>query len=111
MGVKIVDIPFLPEWEEPMRSELKRCTTRSKRYGKPGDQFLAFGMKFELLAVDRVCLALVAQLLWVAEGCLSAEHFMEEWARIHPRRGFQPHDVRWVHQFVCIDPSGKDHGE
>ena len=100
----MIDIPFLAMWEDAMVAGVKTCTTRSKRYGKPGDRFVAFGRTFELVDVQKKCLGDVADGLWQQEGCHSPQEFRAVWSKIHPRRQYQYWDMRWVHFFKLVPP-------
>jgi hypothetical protein len=45
-----VKIPFQERWRGAMLEQHKVCTSRNKRYGKPGDTFQAFDADFEIVA-------------------------------------------------------------
>ena len=51
-----IAIPFLPEFREAMLAERKTATSRTKRYGYPGDYFEQFGRLFILVDVYRISL-------------------------------------------------------
>jgi hypothetical protein len=101
--MRVIELPFLEMWEDAMLAGVKTCTTRSKRYGQAGDRFEAFGATFELLDVYRKTVGEVARGLWREEGCFSSEEFKTIWKRIHPRRGFQACDRKWVHRFRRVE--------
>jgi hypothetical protein len=82
-----VKIPFLPRFKEPMLKGTKTWTSRTKRYGEPGDTFDAFDNEFEILKVERRTLEDILE-HWKEEGCSSKEDAVEVWRRLHPRRGF-----------------------
>ena len=94
-----INIPFQESWREAVLDGRKVCTSRGKRYGKPGDTFGAFGQEFELLAVARVSLEDVSQHLFRQEGCSSPEELRAIWAELHPRKGFVPEKMVYVHWF------------
>lgn len=96
--MNFVTIPFRPEFREPMLAGIKRCTSRSKIMGKPGDYFLAFGKTFRLLSVTDVDLYSVS-LLWEEEGCTSRQHFIEIWNAIHPRKQYSDSQRTYLHRF------------
>lgn len=94
-----VNIPFQECWREAMLEERKVCTSRGRRYGKQGDIFRAFGIDFELLAVAKMPLKDVSDCLFRQEGCCSPEEFERIWAELHPRAGFVPEKLVYVHWF------------
>lgn len=102
-----VDIPFLPEWEVLMLTRKKSATSRTKRYGWPGDYFEAFGRTFILTSVVRKPLDHIAYYHYLEEGCNSNFEFKKIWERLHPRKGFVPGQKVYLHQFrlqgdLCI---------
>lgn len=98
----MIKIPFLPEWKELLLTGRKTHTCRSKSYGKPGDQFEAFGQVFELVSIEQKTLDAVRDNYWQQEGCNSPAEFVEVWNRIHPTRGFIGSNVRWLHEFKLV---------
>ena len=97
-----IAIPFLPEWGPAMIEGRKTCTTRTRKYGEPGDHFSAFGCLFQLTQVERMWLDNVLR-LWRQEGVASPEDFVKIWKRLHPRRGFDENWKVWVHHFEKIN--------
>jgi hypothetical protein len=93
-----VTIPFRPSFREAMLADIKTCTARSRRMADVGDRFLAFGAWFEIDGVTEESLAYVAD-CWQSEGCTSREHFIEVWNSIHPRRGYDPEEIVYLHRF------------
>jgi hypothetical protein len=93
-------LPFQPRWREAMLSGRKVCTSRSRRFGRPGDTFQAFGTGFELRAIERLPLLHVKDHLYLQEGCESPDEFQRAWNELHPRRGFVPEQPVYVHWFV-----------
>ena len=94
-----IDLPFRPYFEEPMLKDIKILTCRTSPKGRPGDVFRAFGAWFELLAVFRIHLGVIATDCFRQEGCASYQEFIERWKSIHPRTGFDPQQVVWAHLF------------
>jgi len=94
-----INIPFQERWREAILDGRKVCTSRGKRYGKPGDTFGVFGSEFELLAVAKVSLEDVSNHLFRQEGCRSPEEFQEIWVELHHRKGFAPEKMVYVHWF------------
>lgn len=100
-----IEIPF-NEWsKERLRLKTKLATTRNKRYGKIGDTFVVqwvhpnIDYEFELLAVFRLKLYDVASQLYYIEGANSPKDFRKVWEDIHPRAGWQPDKLVYVHLF------------
>jgi hypothetical protein len=94
-----IQIPFMEMFREKMLSGKKTWTSRTRKYGAPGDTFMAFGSTFELVNVMEMRLGVVAWLHHRDEGCNSQEEFVECWKQIHPRKGYVPSQVVWIHQF------------
>ena len=100
-----VSIPFQPEFETAMLSGWKRCTTRTKKYGREGDIFEAFGQNFRLVSVYELPLSAVLA-FYNQEGFKSPEAFIACWERLHPRKKWQPDQKVWIHWFERI-PKGR----
>jgi hypothetical protein len=95
-------LPFRPEFEDAIRSGRKTVTTRTRRYGKPGDILdTPFG-PVRLGRVERTLLAGVVPALYHEEGFDSPQEFIEMWTRLHPRKGFVPEQWVWVHEFEFL---------
>ena len=95
-------LPFRPEIEEPIRSGQKTMTTRTRRYGRLGDTLdTPFG-PVRLTGLLYRPLANVRDNFWRAEGVGSAEEFVETWVRLHPRKGFVPEQLVWLHEFKFL---------
>lgn len=97
-----VKISFLERFKDPLLSGEKTWTSRTKRYGKVGDTFDAFGATFEIQKVERSPLYYVAS-NFEEEGCKSFEDFVELWSKIHYRKGYVPSQVVWVHVFKKVE--------
>ncbi len=94
-----VTIPFQPYWFHKILTGLKTCTSRTKRYGRSGDRFSQFGANFTILSVEKHRLYYIANNLYKEEGCDSPEEFKGVWLELHPRKGWVPTQVVWVHFF------------
>jgi len=95
-------LPFRPEFEEAIRSGVKTMTSRTRRYGRVGDVLdTPFG-PVRLVRVDRLPLVDVACDRFGDEGFGTPVAFTEAWARIHPRKGFVPNQLVWVHEFELV---------
>ena len=99
---KEVKIPFQPEFKEPMLSSSKTMTTKTKKYGRPGDWFRAFGAIFELVEVYQTRLNLVAYTCYAEEGFSSSQEFRACWNKLHPNITFEEKPDRpvYLHRFV-----------
>ena len=95
---EVVSIPFKVRFREPLLNGTKVYTSRTKRMGKVGDTFQAFGATFEILSVEDVALHEVAR-LWKEEGCASEEEFKQVWREIHPRVGYNEYNRVFLHHF------------
>lgn len=96
---RILSFPFAPAWREKMLQGQKICTSRTRPCGQPGDTFFQFGQEFTLTRVEQQPLEFVAVQLYEAEGCRSPREFMAIWRDLHPRRGWDPDQVVFVHHF------------
>lgn len=99
-----VEIPFLERWREAMLAGEKTCTSRTKKYGNPGDTFEIFGTLFELKAVNKVELGWVTFAFHEAEGCSTAREFTDVWCELHPGRGWHPFEKVYLHYFRRVLP-------
>ena len=93
-------IPFRSEFEIPMLKGQKTATTRTKKYGNPGDLFSAFGHAFMLTNVDKVYLGYVCSVFYRQEGFNSQGEFIEYWNKIHPRKHYHYSTHVYLHQFI-----------
>jgi hypothetical protein len=104
------NIPFREDMALAVISGRKHCTTRTYKMGHVGDVFPVswegITRKYKLRHIEQRRLDFVAQFLYVPEGFDSATEFIDIWNEIHPRRGFQPEDVRWVHWFEEVGQNG-----
>lgn len=94
-----IKIPFLPEWEQLILTGKKSATSRTKRYGYPGDYFEAFGHIYVLTEVYRIPLSYIASYHYLEEGCNSDFEFRKVWERLHPRMGFVFDKKVYLHKF------------
>ena len=93
-----IQIPFKEGFKFPLLDGVKICTSRTKRMGKEGDTFWAFGQQFAIERIHHIPLAAVVP-LWKEEGCLSADDFVAVWNAIHPRKGYLPDQLVYLHWF------------
>lgn len=94
-----VIIPFQSHWLHKMLVGIKTCTTRTKRYGNPGDKFTHFGANFIILSIEKYRLDYVAEFLYRQEGYDSLNEFKNEWLRLHPIKGWVPNQIVFTHFF------------
>lgn len=94
-----ITVPFKPHWQQKMLLGQKTCTSRTKKYGNPNDTFEQFGSNFRIVSIEKHRLDYVAYSLYKEEGCFSPEEFMREWMKLHPRAGWVPIQVVFVHFF------------
>jgi hypothetical protein len=60
------------------------------------------GREFVLTSVRPKKLRQVAHELWEEEGCKSESDFIEIWKGIHPRKGWDPEQFVFVHEFEQV---------
>jgi hypothetical protein len=99
---KTVSIPFKTYWKSKLLAGLKTCTTRTAKYGKPGDTFSIFGGEFEIIDVVRVKLSTVKSDFYNKEGCLTPLVFEAAWCSVHPAAQFKPDLKVYLHFFRRI---------
>ena len=77
----------------------KTGTTRTRRFGSPGDKFFIFGTWFIITHVVVKELHQVAHNHYEEEGFDSSQGFISMWKRLHPIRGYRPMDTGYFHKF------------
>lgn len=92
-----IDIPFHKEMKYALLNHDKDCTSRNKKYGKPGDFFILENRKFVIDRIIKMNLIEVAHMLYKREGFTSPEKFKEYWNMLHPIKGFDPLKEVYVH--------------
>lgn len=92
-------IPFRADMAQAIREGRKTMTTRTKRYGHPGDVLDSPAGLIRLERVERVPLEQVATMYYHQEGLKSAAEFRLGWAELHPRNGFDPDQMVYLHEF------------
>lgn len=97
--MNIVTIPFTPDMAQLSLEGRKTATSRTKRYGKPGDTFYIGDVLFEITGILRLVLGMVALYYHKAEGFDSPEAFKAKWEKLHPRKGFVPAQKVWFHAY------------
>lgn len=79
-----VFIPFQPEFEQSMLMGEKTATTRTRRFGSPGDWFKQFGAIFILTEVYSLPLSRAIYCHYLEEGFSSPHAFRDFWNKLHP---------------------------
>lgn len=103
-----IEIPFSSGMSLAVLANRKFCTSRNKTYGQPGDTFRvehesAFG-EFEIVAIVKRPLWFVACCWHLAEGFSHQNGFIAIWDSLHPKKGWEPDKMVWVHWFVRVYP-------
>ena len=94
-------MPFRAAFESAITTGVKTATSRTKRYGWPGDVLdTPFGQVL-LTEVYQAQLAWIALQLWREEGCESPKQFEEVWRSLHRGR-WDLAKVVWVHRFRLV---------
>lgn len=97
-----IEVRFLDQFEPDLLLGRKWATTRTKRLGKVGDQFVAFGQRFELTIVQDLALLDVATSHHHAEGFDSPDGFKYIWKTIHQRVGYNDTQRVYYHEFKMV---------
>lgn len=95
-------LPFRPEFKDAVLSGRKTATCRTKRYGDPGDELRTPFGSVRLTAVVERMLWDVAENYFREEGLESSEDFQQVWKKLHPRAGFRPNDIVYLHRFEVV---------
>ncbi len=94
-----IQIPFRSHFKQAIIQGRKIATSRTRKYGKPGDEFEAFGYVFVIERQERISLGVVAYRHYQAEGFDTPEQFKNEWMQIHQQRGYDSEQKVWMHWF------------
>lgn len=97
-----IRIPFRLSFAHALFGGVKTATSRTKRYGIPGDTFIVSGRAFRLLRVKAEKLSIIAREYWREEGCSSPDEFISVWQGIHPRKGWDPEQFVFLHEFELL---------
>lgn len=93
-----ISVPFDPACREALVSGQQTVTTRRKMIGLAGSKFLAFGMVFEIVRVEPSLLEMIAANFYAQEGYPTPDAFKIGWAARHPRRGWTPGHIAYMHE-------------
>ena len=97
-----IRIPFRLSFAHALFGGVKTATSRTKRYGIPGDTFIVSGRTFRLLRVKAEKLSIIPREYWREEGCSSPDEFISIWQGIHPRKGWDPEQFVFLHEFELL---------
>lgn len=106
-----VEIPFVPEFQWPMILDRMTLTSRTKFYGKVGDWFEAFYVRFLIVRIFKYSLEGVGRDYWKQSGVKSPEAYREIWCKLHPGAGWQPKQIVYCHQFRRLEVGEKPPAE
>ncbi len=96
-------LPFRDDMLAAIKAGRKTCTARTHRFGKPGDLLDTEGAGVvRLIGIEQVALRVVRDKHWQREGLASPEAFESIWREIHPRKGFDPDQMVWLHMFERV---------
>ncbi len=105
-----IDIPFCQDMKRATLDGIKSCTSRTRRFGKPGDTFTlnhvgGASAHFMITSVKKLPIKQVADTLYRQEGFKTPEDFKRLWRQIHPITGYRADTEVYVHYFRRI-PAG-----
>ncbi len=103
---KEIEIPF-NDWSlDRLKAGKKTATSRTKKYGNPGDLFRVGDGEYVLTAITEKPLKEIAEHYFKAEGAESSDEFIEVWRSIHRKKGFVPDQIVFYHEFANISTNG-----
>ena len=95
-------MPFRKDMRDKVLAGEKIATTRKTKYGFAGDTFMVGKAMCRLTEVKKIRLYAVAKEWFKEEGFKSPEEFVEVWVDIHPRIGYNPDRVVFLHLFELV---------
>lgn len=96
----MVVMPFTKDSRDKIKAGTKTATARKTKYGFAGDMFMVAGVLYRITEVQKLMLVRVAFDWFKEEGFGSPEDFVESWVSLHPRIGYTPGRVVFLHLFV-----------
>lgn len=100
---KEVKIPFIPELEPKLAKGEVVMTSRTRRFGDPGDTFTIEYKKelyhFKILGVIRLELEVIAREFHEEHGFKTPKDYRNAWKGIHPHKGFIGNQYVTTHIF------------
>lgn len=97
-----IEIPFNRWSKNRIQKQMKKATSRYKKYGKVGDIFEVEGTSYVLDLVIHIPLWFVVEDLYRSEGAESLDELIKIWENIHPRKGYRGFDLVWYHHFMEV---------
>jgi len=94
-----ISLPFNIRFKESMLKEQKTWTSRARQYGKVGYIFQVFGRTFVITDIRQMYLKQIANSYYYEEGFDSPQEFIAFWKIIHPRKGYEPNQIIYAHNF------------
>lgn len=101
-----ITIPFTEEMATLILQHRKILTTRTKRYGHPGDWFRLNTETFLIIGLRHVKLSHPAVDLFPLEGFATSQDFILYWNKFHPEKQYNPENLVWCHLFCHYNMSG-----
>lgn len=102
--MRIVSIPF-NQWSKRRIAEGKKtATSRSSKYGEPGDRFWCNGVLWKLTDVIEIPLQEVIDKHFRVEGAVTRKELINVWNEIHPKHTYErnPNRPVWFHRFEQV---------
>jgi hypothetical protein len=96
----MVIMPFTKASRDKIKAGTKTATARKTKYGFADDTFMVGGVMYRITEVKKLMLVRVAFDWFKEEGFGSPEEFVEAWVYLHPRIGYTPGRVVFLHLFV-----------
>lgn len=100
-------VPFKSGYAALIEQGRKTATTRTRRYGIPGQAVTSTAGDLLLVAVVKMPLRLVRDYWYEAEGFETPSEFVAAWKSVHPRKQFDPKQLVWLHVFVTLERARK----
>jgi len=98
----MIIIPFRKDMRDKVLAGEKIATTRKTKYGFPGDTFMVGKVMCRITEVKKLKLVSVAKDWFKEEGFKTPEEFVEVWVDIHPRIGYSPDRIVFLHLFELV---------
>lgn len=95
-------MPFRKSDRDKILAGVKTATTRKTKYGFADDTFMVGEAECRITEVHRLSLISVAKDWFREEGFRTPEDFVESWLVNHPRIGYSPGRMVFVHVFELV---------
>jgi len=97
---------FLPRFHPLIRAGKKVCTARTKPMVKPRATVLVKDsdppIRIQVLEISKIRLGDVAAHFHQEEGFSTPGGVITTWKEIHPRNGYRPSQMVFLHHFVVV---------